>query len=314
MRKTSLGLIVAVLLPLAAVPATGGILPTAALAASCPTWSTTLQTMGTITEPTLTEVSGLVASTDQPGIFWLIEDSSNGPNLWAINSSAAVVGHFILSGAVNLDWEDIAIDRLPGTDQILIPDIGDIKKANRDGVHRIVPAIYQLPEPTVSASGPPVTATVTNFERFNFRYGDEAGNVLPPLNAETFLVDPVTHGAYVIQKTSRTVSGKKQFWVFELPTTMSQTTLNLAAKVGYVTKQVVAGDISPDGQYIVTKDYSTGFLWPRNGTVEQTFAANPAPLCQFTPVDRAEGLAWAPDGLWMIAEGSSPPVHRLAAA
>ena len=270
--------------------------------------------MAAITEPTLTEVSGLVASADQPGVFWLIEDSKNGPNLWAINTSGTVVGHFVLAGATNLDWEDIAIDRLPGTDDISIADIGDLKAANRDGMHRIVPAIYRLPEPTVSVTGPLVTATITDYERFNFRYADESGNVLPPVNAEAFMVDPLTHAAFVIQKTSQKVNGKNRFWVYRLPDAPSEISLNLARRDGYIAKRAVAADISPDGQFIVTKDYTKGFLWARNGTVEQTFAASPTPPCGFIPVDRAEGLAWAPDGLWMIAEGISPPIHRLVPA
>jgi hypothetical protein len=270
--------------------------------------------MATISEPTLTEISGLIASTDQPGVFWLIEDSRNGPNLWAINAGAKVVGQFNLQGAANLDWEDLAIDRLPGTDLISIPDIGDNKTPNRDGVARPTPTLYRLPEPTVSATGPKVTGTITAFERYDFRYADEAGNVIPPLNAETFLIDPLTHEAFVIEKTAHNVDGRNQYWVFKLPGTLSPTTLNLATKVSYVTKRPVGGDVSTDGQTIVTKNYKMGFLWPRNGTLEQTFDANPAPPCRFSPVDRAEALAYAPDGLWMIPEGTSPPVHRLAPA
>ena len=91
------------------------------------------------------------------------------------------------------------------------------------------------------------TATITTFDRFDFRYADEAGNVLPLLNAETFMVDPVSHHAFVIETTGHTVNGRNRFWVFELPATLSATSLNLAANVSYVTNAPSQATSQPTG-------------------------------------------------------------------
>src|SRR5712691_13054168 len=124
-----------------AVAACVGLAPAVARAASCPTFASSNQVMGHVTEPGLTELSDLVASTDNPGVFWTEEDSVNPNKIYAINASGTVVGEFTIAGTVDVDWEDIAVDRYAGTDMIYVGDIGD-NKANRDGTQRILPRLY----------------------------------------------------------------------------------------------------------------------------------------------------------------------------
>lgn len=277
-----------------------------ARAAVCPVWRA-VQTGAAIAEPSINEASGLVASGDHPGVLWTIEDSRNPPILWAINTQGQTVGEFNLSGAINVDWEDISIDRLPGIDEIYVPDIGD-NKNNRDGLARPLPTIYRLPEPNVSASGPTVTASIPA-EDFPIRYADESGNLLPPRNAESFMIDPLTHDPFIVEKVAHVVGGIDQYWVSRLPTDLTPGVVNLATRISSVASgKPLAADISADGQWIMIKAGSTARLWLRSGTVEQTLDASASPSCK-AKVGPGESLAQAPEGLWTVPDGPSPMLY-----
>jgi hypothetical protein len=281
-----------------------------AFAAACPAWGA-VQTGAAIAETSINEASGLVASSDHPGVLWMIEDSLNPPILWAINTQGQTVGKFTLSGAINVDWEDISIDRLPGTDEVYVPDIGD-NKNNRDGTARPLPTIYRLPEPDVSASGPQVTAIVP-VEAFPIRYADESGNLLPPRNAESYMVDPITHDSFIVEKVAHVVNGKNQYWVSRLPAALTAGVVNLATRVSsIISGKPLAADISADGQWIMIKA-GGGRVWPRAGTVEQTLDAAPSSPCK-APVGAGESLAQAPDGIWATPDGSSPSLYHTPPA
>ena len=283
-----------------------------AYAAACPAWGA-VQTGAAIAEPSINEASGLVASGDHPGVLWMIEDSLNPAILWAINTQGQTVGKFTLSGAINFDWEDISIDRLPGTDEVYVPDIGDNKNI-RDGTtaKRPLPTIYRLPEPVVSASGPEVIATVP-VEAFPIRYADESGNLLPPRNAESYMVDPITHDSFIVEKVAHVVSGKNEYWVSRLPASLTPGVVNLATRISSVIAgKPLAADISPDGQWIMIKG-GGGLIWPRTGTVEQTLDAAPSAPCK-AKVGPGESLAQAPDGLWTTPDGASPSLYRTPPA
>lgn len=281
-----------------------------AFAVACPAWGP-VQTGAAIAEPSINEASGLVMSGDHPGVLWMIEDSLNPPILWAINTQGQTVGEFTLSGAINVDWEDISIDRLPGTDEVYVPDIGD-NKNNRDGISRPLPTIYRIPEPVVSASGPEVIATVP-VEAFPIRYADESGNLLPPRNAESYMVDPITHDSFIVEKVPHVVNGQNQYWVSRLSAALTPGVVNLATRVSSIIGgKPVAADISPDGQWIMIKAGGAR-IWPRAGTVEQTLDAAPNAPCKAS-IGPGESLAQAPDGIWATPDGASPKLYRTPPA
>src|SRR5579871_523899 len=55
------------------------------------------------------EASGLVASPDNPGVFWTENDSGNPNSIFALDSTGALLGTYFLDGAVNTDWEEISV-------------------------------------------------------------------------------------------------------------------------------------------------------------------------------------------------------------
>jgi hypothetical protein len=287
--------------------------PGVARAATCPAFAPAYQVVGTIAEPGLTELSDFVASSDNPGVFWTEEDSFNPNKIYAVNSSGTIVGEFTIAGTTDIDWEDLALDRQAGTDALYVGDIGD-NKANRDGTQRILPRLYRFPEPVVSASGPKVTGTITTFDTFVYGYANEVGVPLPPRNAESLMVDPLTHDVYIVEKLIETVNGTQEVAVFRFDQPLQNAVTNVARRIGYVTpaKKYTSADISPTGDIAVKASGGVAFIWPRTGaTVDATLAATPAAPCKASPLIASEAIGWAPDGLWTVPEGRNPPIVRL---
>jgi hypothetical protein len=287
--------------------------------AACPTFASSNQVMGHIPDTSLNELSDFVASTDNPGVFWTEEDSSNPNNVYAVTGTGQIVGVFTIQGTKDIDWEDLAIDRRAGEpDYLYVGDIGD-NKGTRDGSNttgRSRVRLYRFPEPAVSAPGPKVTGTITGFDTFVYQYADANGTPIAPRNSESLMVDPITHDVYVVEKKVQTIGNVKQNWVFRLQQPLQNGVINIARKVAFTTtaKSYVSADISPSGD-IALKAGTVGYIWPRNGTVEATFAASPAAPCTASPLIASEAIGWASDGLWMVPDGTVPaPVVRLAFA
>jgi hypothetical protein len=297
----------------------GGLQPAAALAA-CPTFASSNQVMGHVQDTTLNELSDFVASTDHPGVFWTEEDSGNPNKVYAVTATGQIVGEFTIQGTKDIDWEDLAIDRnAVGPDDIYVGDIGD-NKGTRDGSNttgRSRVRLYRFPEPNVSAAGPEVTGTIMQFDTFVYQYADANGTPIAPRNAESLMVDPLTHDIYVVEKKVQTIGNVKQNWVFRLHQPQNGV-LNLATKVAFTTtaKSYVSADISPSGD-IALKAGTVAYIWPRNpaNTVEATFNASPAAPCTGSPLIASEAVGWAPDGLWTVPDNTVPaPIVRLAFA
>ncbi len=97
------------------------------------------------------EISGLVRSRKQPGIYWFINDSGDAPRVYAVDDRGQMRTHsegesqpgVRVAGAVNRDWEDIAVD---DSGNLIVADVGNNRNQRRDLT------LYVVPEPEVSAS------------------------------------------------------------------------------------------------------------------------------------------------------------------
>ncbi|RMF10978.1 MAG: hypothetical protein D6762_00320 [Candidatus Neomarinimicrobiota bacterium] len=121
----------------------------AILFASC-TLAPDLKPAAVVSFPTerIPEASGIVPALEQPGIFWLISDSGNPPELVAIDARGQVRGVCSLSGVINADWE--ALTRRPdGT--LVIGDLGNNLHRRRD--QRILVLEEPAPGQTVADPG-----------------------------------------------------------------------------------------------------------------------------------------------------------------
>jgi hypothetical protein len=255
--------------------------------------------VGTIESRFINEASGIAASRKNSGVLWVHNDGGS-PCLYALTPQGKYLGRFILNGAYNRDWEDIAIG--PGPDPNLnylyIGDIGDnmtIYKNIR---------IYRVPEPQVDANQPPASIKISDVEVIELIYPDG------PHNAETLMIDPLTKDLYIITKEEPSRVCRAAY-----PQSTSDTiTLEYVAKLPWGI--ATGGDISPDGKMVLVRGYLAASLWlrPQKGPLWKCFDG---PECKIPIIFERQGEAICFDpngtGYYTTSEKRNQPIYYFPA-
>jgi hypothetical protein len=237
------------------------------------------------TDSRIDESSGLV---NLGSTVLTINDSGDGPYVYDVDKQTGdTVGVTTYSTDAVVDVEAIA--RGPNG-AVWVGDIGD-NSANRSSV-----SVYKLPpvqpgDHTVSA------------QRFDFEY--QGG----PRDAETLLVNPHTGRLYIVSK------GLFSGQLFIAPKTLATDHPNRLRPVARVGGTVTDGAFTPDGRFVVLRDYSTANLY-----VTRTWRS-PAAM-ELPPEPQGEGLAMLPSGRRVLvsSEGTHTAVfwvplsHKMQAA
>lgn len=299
---------------------------------TCPVWSL----KGNSNAVGMAEASGLIASRNQPGIFWTHNDSGGTNQIWAIDSTGKIVSRHVLNGASAGDWEDISFGPGPDPSKDYIY-VGDIGTKNRSAPH----VIYRVPEPTVNPSDNnaqySISSSLLNSYTINFQLAN--GNSKKP-DIEGMAVDPLTNDIYMFDKElnlrdQNGVNGMSYVFRVDgsgLNANGTYTAYEIANVVGNVDSQSAntyppggtGADISADGQMIVMQNYEEVFIWHRNGGTTFVDALN-APSdgrapCYYTDADIAggnipgsEAVTFSPDAkeLSFLAEGSSSAIRTF---
>lgn len=238
----------------------------------------------TINTP-LHEISGLATGRKNPDAVYAVEDSGNRNVVFVFDSLGQLLGELVLFGAINRDWEDLAIGPGPTTGQtyIYVADFGD-NRATREWVR-----IYRFPEPLMQLDTVtvPFKTILTDFETITYRYPDG------PRDAEALMIDPLTRDLLIVTKR------EPQVRVYQLP---------FPQRVGQDAdcffrgalpfRTITAGDISPDGNEIMIKDYGSIYHWDAlvdGDPIRTMFEVIPA-LVAYEPEVQGESLAWMRDG------------------
>lgn len=262
--------------------------------------------IGKVAFSAVTEASGIVESRKVPGVFWVNNDSGDGPKLYAMTKSGAHRGVYTLGGAKAKDWEDIAIGPGPaaGESYLYVGDIGD-NSSVRPHIE-----IYRVAEPTVTTTGPAATVTLGGVETFTYTYPDG------PHDAETLLVDPVTRDAFVLVKAS---SGKSP--VFRAKSPLASGVLEKVGELTFGTAPLTGGaattggEISPNGDAILIRTYSSLFLWRRGPgmSVPKALEGAPCPVPQHSE-PQGEAVCFGSDapGYYTVSEGAEQPIYFFA--
>ena len=237
---------------------------------------------GLVSDP-LVELSGLVASRSQPGVFYAHNDSGDTARFFALAQTGALAQTFVLDGGTARDWEDLALGPCPSGTCVYLGDIGDNLRVRTDY------AVYRVPEPTV-VSG---TTNVT-WERFAYEYPQGARH-----NAETIFMHPTTGRLYLVTKEDTAPS---EVYRFPLPFDSGKTaTLELVATLtvpGPADRPLTAGDVNPCGTAVLLRMYNrlVEYRLPEGETdFEKIFAVDPVTV----PVaneGQGEAVAYGADG------------------
>jgi hypothetical protein len=223
--------------------------------------------IGTLTGADMTEASGIVASVQHPGMWWIINDSGHAPIIFLVDSTGRAAAHYRIDGVTNRDWEDLSMRIHPVTRkaELLIAEIGDNRAVY--GVKHI----YAVDEPSniqfnLAAAPEPIPARVYSFV---YPDGDR--------DAETLMVDPMDHSWYIVSKREEEVR-LYQFnpdYIERMDLAYSQgaghssnvetsTVDTLRFHLTLPFTGATAGDISFDGSEILIKSYIQVFYWRRD--------------------------------------------------
>ncbi|MCC6465078.1 MAG: hypothetical protein IT463_07050 [Planctomycetes bacterium] len=254
----------------------------------------------------LGEVSGICASRNQPGVFWVHDDSGAGPEFYAVNAAGAVLQRYQLSTTAQ-DWEDIALGPGPGGDCLFIGDVGD-NSAVRSNCR-----VLRVPEPVVPAT--PGSAITAAHEEFWFTYPGG------PQNCETLLVDPATGTPYLVEKTAaaprvhRFPMPLSTGWTSGSPVALVQVTAG-----GTFDGTLTGGDASRDGQRLILRGYSTAreYARPAGGSFDDLFAQTGSAVT-ITGGQQYEAVCYSHDGRRLftcteLAAQATAPIYAADAA
>ncbi|WP_395297823.1 hypothetical protein ACF9IK_33490 [Kitasatospora hibisci] len=234
----------------------------------------------TITDPRITESSGLAASLAHPGVYWTHNDSDDGPYVYAVDSRGRTVATVTLRGIEPRDVEAISVG--PGG-RIYVGDIGD----NLGGKWSEV-WIYSFAEPTE------LRDQSVDVIRYRVRYEDG------PRDAEALMVHPVTGRAYIASKKQGGGA------LYQGPEKLAPTGINTFRRIADA-PWVTDGAFSPDGTRLVLRGYffATLYRWKDGAPAE--LGALSAPWQR-----QGESVTFTADGRAVLygSEGKDSPVWR----
>lgn len=291
--------------------------------------------VGTLTDPGITEASGLAVSAVDPTIGYTHNDSG-GPDTvyaFAIDGGTPIarieLDGLEVDGVEQVDWEDMATGPGPdGSPWVYVADIGDNPSA-RPFIH-----LLGFPDPDLpaAADGQVITLDVGDHEVFVMAYEDG------PRDAETLLVHPISGQVTIVTKTlPRTGTGRLPVdpengfsGIYTAPNPLQPVNLltrqadvdlrdivsdDIAAEKGAAAFWATAGDIAPDGSRVVIRTLFEAFEFPLDESGDVAAALNGPLLNVALPaVRQGESITYTADSTSLLAgsEGADSPLHLLA--
>lgn len=258
---------------------------------------------GTFDNTHLVEVSGIAASRKNPGYFWVTNDSDpQGPMLYLIDSLGKGKKEYLLKGATQRDWEDLAVvGESDGSATVYVADIGDNFENNAKY------AIYWFKDLKITTN-PYTVLTDVNMLTFNLPDGFH--------DMETMLVDQQTKDIFVISKrennkrlykisAAKVVNGANvtaeyiQDLSFSVPFTN-----DLKIQQAYY---LTGGSVSPDNSEILIRSYIGIYYWKRkSGESIPAALLRSAKAVPYKMEPQGEGVSFAHDGSGYYTVSESP--------
>lgn len=209
------------------------------------------------------ENSGIVGSLSVPGLYWMINDSGDEPRVYPIGERGEAfpssrykgIPGVLIGGAVNVDWEDIAID---SAGRLLIPDFGNNRNDRRDLV------IYVVPEPSSGAG------RTTYLKRLFFAYPEQTAFPAPPgdFNYDSEALFTIGADIFLLTKHRSDIETR----LYQLPLNSEEDVIPLVLRDQFpIGGKVTAADASIDGFRLVISTYDRLWLFERSSTAASFF-------------------------------------------
>jgi hypothetical protein len=231
-----------------------------------------------ITDPRITESSGVIASRRYSNVFWTHNDGG-GPKkqvLYAIDREGNTHAAFPVTGPRFHDWEDIAID---DAGHLYLGDIGN-NDSKEDSL-----AVYEIDEPDPTSGA----GSVVPKREWRLKFPNA------PFDCESLFVWK-DHG-YVISKVFD--NARAQVFRFPLGNTNGPLTLELVATTK-IESPVTGADISADGSLLGLVSKAGAYVFRIDGDPARVTGAEP----HHTKLkdQHIEGCCFVPDGLLATSE------------
>jgi hypothetical protein len=250
-----------------------------------------------------TELSGLALSRSNRGVLWTHNDSGDRARVFAVAPDGRLLADVAVTGAQQVDWEDIAVGPAPDAgDALYIGDIGDNTKRRSSIV------VYRAPEPRLAGGTPGATAPA---KALTLHYPDRRHD------AEALLVDPSSGETFIVTKN---VGGTAGVYAAGTPAGDVATTMRRAGTISLgFGEEITGGDVSADGRTIVLRTYDRAFVWSRRGGESVAFTLRRRPCAARADLlveGQAEALALTRDGraFYTVPEGERPALRRYTPA
>ncbi len=296
--------------------------------AGCGAWAAATE-VGKLTDPRITELSGLARSPTHAGVLWAHNDSGEKTGrLFALNAKAEVVGVLHLPGVTPKDWEDLAAGpcgqagaALPaGAACLWIGDIGD------NGHSAPTHDLLRVPEPlSPPQAGSETTWTEPAPEIFRYRYPDHPTHAaLARPDAEALAVLPDGRLLVVTKRDDgrgrlfRVTPAAKQT-VTAVP--LGLLDLRDADLQAGLSLRATAADLDAAGRFLAVRTYFRAWRFDLAAVLSQPAGAGDA-LLQAPRVPlptgfdvQGESLCWdGAGGFWHGSELVGQPLWHVACA
>jgi hypothetical protein len=265
---------------------------------------------GELENTRLLEASGIAASRKNPGYFWVTNDSDvQGPMLYLIDSLGKGKKEYMLQGATQRDWEDIAVvGESDGSATVYVADIGDNFQDNTKYT------IYWFKDLKITSNSYTV---LTDINKITFQLPDGFRDM------ETMLVDQQSKDIFLISKrennkrlykiaAAKVVNGANLTaeYLQDLSFSVPFTNDPKIQQAYYIT----GGSISPDNSEILIRNYIGIYYWKRKtGESIPEALLRSAKAVPYKLEPQGEGVSFAHDGsgYYTVSESTDNTQPRL---
>jgi hypothetical protein len=248
----------------------------------------------------LNEVSGMIASQQQPDLFWVHNDSGDQARIFAVGRDGSLRAEVALEGVEAIDFEDISLH-----DGVLyVADTGNNLK------RRKTVQIYLLPEPNVPRGNAPMKLS-RKPRKLDISYEDGTHDV------EAMFVD-ARGDVYMVTK-AHLLAREDLDGVYRVTAAETKRSRAVAHRVASMpVGPATAAAISPDGRAVAVRNYWLALWWPmkEGQTPAEVFQTPPCHLWLRELGRQGEALTFLLDGsgFLTLAEGKHPHFLRYTYA
>lgn len=250
------------------------------------------------------EVSGIVASRQWPGVFWVHNDSGDETRIYPVGRDGRIRQSargsdkpgVLVGGVINSDWEAIALD---ASGHVIIADVGNNSNGRRDlALHYVVE-----PEPTAGFTG--------LLKSIFVRYPEQQAWPAPKSDFNYDCEGVFTKGDTVYFVTKRRSDSLTRLYRLDDPQTGRVNPLTPLADFD-VRGRTTGADASPDGRRLAVLTYTAIWLFEATTPGGDDWFAGSVWWLPFTGAPGAEGICFdGNDTLLVAAEEGNGHVYAV---